>query len=104
MAVLLLAAWLAVPAEAPAAGRWVSHIVISAPPAGTVGRPVDTLSVPETAGHWVWLVWYDLTAGQWQYNLQNPYAFSNGTVAFQVPDWNRWYYLLIFDTVSGVYY
>lgn len=87
-----------------AAGRWMTHIVSNPPEAGTVGKPVDTISAPETAGHWVWLVWYDAGTGTWVYNQQSPYCFSYGSVTWQIPEYNQWYYLMLYDTATGQWY
>ena len=71
---------------------------------GVVGKPVDTIPVPETTGHWCWLAWYDSAQGVWTWNHANPYTFSNGSVAWQVPEYNTWYFLFICDTVTGIFY
>jgi hypothetical protein len=81
------------------------HLLTQAPTPGSVGKPVDTFSLPDTAGHWVWLVWFDLSAGRWTYDTLNPYFYSvNGTVDFQIPAFSQWYYLLFYDTVTGVWH
>ena len=86
------------------AGRWLTHMMVQAPGAGAVGMPIDTISVPETAGNWVWLVWYDAGTGQWDYDQQTPLVFSDGTVDFVVPQLNQWYFLMICDVATGTYY
>ena len=97
----LLAAW---PQTGDAAGRWVMHMATRMPTSGVVGMPVDTFSLPETDGHWVWPIWFDLSSGAWAYDTQNPYYFSDGAVEFYTPAFNRWCYLLLYDTVTGLYY
>jgi hypothetical protein len=87
-----------------ATGRWITHLVTQTPAAGAVGKPVDTFSLPDTAGHWVWIVWFDYASGQWVYDTQNPYYFSNGTVEYRVPEFSKWYFVLFYDTVNGLYY
>ena len=94
---------MAAPRESQAGGRWVAHVLTQAPVAGTVGLPVDTFSFADTATHWVLVAYFDLSAGQWQYPA-SPYFYSNGTVDFHVPAFDRWYYVMFYDTVTGAWY
>jgi len=91
-------------AEGRGEGRWITHLVTNLPDPAAVERPIDSIPCRETAGHWVWVVWYDLSADRWDYDQADPYAFSDGSVEWQVPAWDRWYFVLLYDTVTGIYY
>lgn len=90
--------------EGHAAGRWIMHMLTNTPEAGTVGKPIDVIPVPETNQHWVWVVWFDPALGTYTYDYDNPYVFSNGSVQWEVPEYNQWYYLMLYDTVTGMWF
>lgn len=89
-------------AEGP--GRWIQHMPTHAPIAGEVTSLVDLLSLPETTGHWVWVFWYDASAGVWSYDRARPYQFSSGAVEFRVPQFYRWYAVFVYDLATGIIY
>ena len=100
-----IVAFMCLVADSNASGRWIAHVITAQPGAGVMGKPIDSVVAPETTGHWVWVLWYDMNAGIWTYNAQTPFFYSaNGTVDFQVPEYGGWYYLLLYDTVTGIYY
>ena len=90
--------------EGHAAGRWIMHLLTSTPDNGSVGKPIDVIPAPETNQHWVWIVWFDPALGTWTHDLQEPYVFSNGSVQWQVPEYDRWYYVMLYDTVTGAWF
>jgi hypothetical protein len=91
--------------NAQAGGRWLSHTVSKVPPAGSPARPIEEFQIPETAGHWVWVAWFDMSKGLWTYDYANPYFYSvDGTVEFRAPAVNVWYFVYFYDTVTGVFY
>lgn len=90
---------------AQAGGRWLSHTVSKFPPSGAPARPIEEFQIPETAGHWVWVAWFDQSRGSWTYDYQNPYFYSvDGTVEFHLPAFNTWYFVYFYDTVTGIFY
>lgn len=101
---LLIVGLAAAPGVSAGSGRWVMHQLGIQPRAANMGGPTDAFSVPGTEGHWMWVVWYDNTTGQWAYDHSNPYDYSNGTVRFRALAFDRWYYVLFYDTVTGVFY
>lgn len=89
--------------DARAAGRWIVHVPTHPPTPSPAVKPIDMLAAPDTAGHWVWVVWYDAASGTWGYDPARPYVFSNGTVPFVPPQYGRWYYVLLYDVASGLF-
>jgi hypothetical protein len=89
-----------------AQGRWIQHLTIIDGAPGTIGRATDSISVPETANRWVFLWYFDLSAGAW---VQGGWVWSDGSVEFRVPrtgrvDDSRWYFVTIWDPVADAYY
>ena len=97
-------ACLSAPLSSPGTGRWIQHAPTALPAAGVAARPTDVISIPETSGHWVWVVWYDFSTGQWDSSHAAPYAFSLGTVDFRAPEFNRWYLVMVYDIATQTFY
>lgn len=68
---------------------------------GQVGLPTERLALPEvTSGSYLVCIW-DEQSGQWFQSFET-YDHA-GTYDFQVPSWNRWYWVGLWDETSGQY-
>ncbi len=101
---IVAALTLVVSARSRAAVRWIQHVSTHPPLAGEVSTWADVLYLPETAGHWVHVVWYDFSAGVWAYDTNQPYQFSSGAVQFKPPQFNRWDVVFVYDVNTGLFY
>jgi hypothetical protein len=68
--------------------------------AGQVGKPLERLALPEVQGLHKVCIW-DQTAGAW---LQGHTTYDHsGVYDFQLPEWNRWYWIGLWDDTKGEY-
>lgn len=67
---------------------------------GQVGLPVERIAFPAVQGSHLICIWDD-TANQWT----GPFiAYDHsGTFRFQVPAWNQWYWIGLWDQSQGQY-
>ncbi len=67
---------------------------------GSVELPLERLALPVVQGNHLVCVWDD--AGQtW---LQGFESYSHaGTYEFQLPSWNKWYWVGLWDETQGEY-
>ncbi|MDF7806270.1 hypothetical protein P4E94_02400 [Pontiellaceae bacterium B12219] len=68
--------------------------------AGEVGKPLERLALPEVQGSHLVCIW-DESAGAWLQGFEG-YDLS-GTYEFQLPEWNRWYWIGLWDETKGEY-
>ncbi|VGO21241.1 hypothetical protein [Pontiella sulfatireligans] len=68
--------------------------------AGTVGLPLERMSIPAVTGDYSICIWDD-SASDW-YTEFAPYDGS-GFFNFQVPEWDNWYWIGLWDAKSESY-
>ena len=68
--------------------------------AGEVGRPVEQIAFPAVRGTHLVCVWDD-AAKKWVGSF-TPYDHT-GAYRFQVPAWDRWYWIGLWDQAKGQY-
>jgi len=68
--------------------------------AGQVGKPLERLALPDVSGEHLVCIW-DESAGAW---LQGHAAYDHsGTFDFQLPEWNQWYWIGLWDSAKAEY-
>ena len=67
---------------------------------GEVGLPVERFAFPPVTGNHLVCIW-DQTAGTWLQAWET-YDLS-GSYDFQVPAWNKWYWIGLWDETQGTY-
>lgn len=67
---------------------------------GNVGLPAERIALPELQGNYQVCIW-DNTAGAWL-TTSEQYDHS-GTYSFQLPEWNQWYWVGLWDSSTESY-
>lgn len=83
--------------------KWIICIMIAtgiSALAGTVSPPKDRIAFPQVSGNHLVCIW-DETANDW-YTGFIKYDLS-GTYTFTVPQWNRWYWVGLWNVSEGRY-
>jgi hypothetical protein len=68
--------------------------------AGQLARPVERLALPEVQGEHLICIW-DETANDWYTGFVS--YDHEGSYNFQVPEWENWYWIGLWDEASGEY-
>ena len=67
---------------------------------GEVGLPLEQVALPAVQGQHLVCIW-DETAGAW---LQAFESYDHmGSYGFQLPEWDKWYWLGLWDSERGEY-
>lgn len=66
---------------------------------GDVGLPTETIAFPHVDGEAIVCVW-DLSAEGW---LLQETADSPASYSFKVPEWNKWYWVALWDKNAREY-
>ncbi|MBN2783927.1 MAG: hypothetical protein JXR25_03810 [Pontiellaceae bacterium] len=68
---------------------------------GEVGLPLERIALPEVGSGGCLVCIWDESAGAW---LQGFEAYDHaGAYDFQLPSWNRWYWIGLWDESAGKY-
>lgn len=68
--------------------------------AGQIGKPIERLALPDVQGGHLVCIW-DESAAEWYQGHAN--YDHVGTFDFQLPEWNRWYWIGLWDESKGEY-
>lgn len=79
----------------------VMFVLLATAFAGQIGKPLERLALPDVSGSHLVCIW-DETAGAWMNPNHEVYDLS-GTYDFQLPEWNRWYWIGLWDVAKGEY-
>ncbi len=68
--------------------------------AGQVALPVERLALPQVQGNHLICIW-DETASNWHASFAS--YDHGGSISFQVPEWDKWYWVGLWDEEAGQY-